>query len=105
VGERQEANMMLANLPTLAPPKINEDRRILEGDDVIPATIYEPSDSSDDFQVQVNKVMEGCEESSKRREGSWLARCEMMHELSEREAMETDKGDESIKDVMAGKGG
>jgi hypothetical protein len=41
-----------------APPKMNDEKRTYEGEDMVPAAAYEPSDSSDDFQLQVNNVLE-----------------------------------------------
>jgi hypothetical protein len=42
--------------------------KTLEYEDAIPAATYESSDSSDEFQVQVERVLEGDAESSKRNE-------------------------------------
>jgi hypothetical protein len=61
------------------PSNINSNKdeliRELDDDERIPAVNYEPSDSSDDFQLQVNKTLGDTVESSKARE-LWLTRCE-----------------------------
>jgi hypothetical protein len=62
-----------------APSKINSNKDELMGDleddERISVVNYEPSDSSDDFQLQVNRTWGDTGESSKARE-LWLTRSE-----------------------------
>jgi hypothetical protein len=40
--------------------KMKETEKVnIDEDEAIPAATYEPSDSSDDFQIQVNRVIGG----------------------------------------------
>jgi hypothetical protein len=89
VGRKQD----LGKTYSSAPPKINDEKLAYEGEDMVPAAAYEPSDSSDDFQLQVNNVLEKGEGTSRRFEGSWLARCEMSMKPTEVLEMEVDKND------------
>jgi hypothetical protein len=62
-----------------APSKFNREKCVIDEEEAIPAATYEPSDSSDDFQTQVNKVIGGDAESSRRSDFARLVRCEMMN--------------------------
>jgi hypothetical protein len=62
-----------------APSKFNKEKWVVDEEEAIPATTYEPSGSSDDFQVQVDKMLEEGAKSSKRNDFAGLARCEMVN--------------------------
>jgi len=49
----------------------------MDMEEAIPAATYEPSDSSDDFQTQVNRVL-GNDTGSSKPNNIWLARCDQM---------------------------
>jgi hypothetical protein len=66
----------------MAYKKIKEPKGMMvDGEEAIPAAVYEPSDSSDDFQIQVERALGDEAESSKAHENVWLARCELSHEV------------------------
>jgi hypothetical protein len=48
----------------------------LNEEDIIPAATYEPSDSSEEFQMQVNKMFENEFGPSRSNDMVGLARCE-----------------------------
>jgi hypothetical protein len=62
-----------------APSKFSREKYVIDEEEAIPAATYEPSDSSDDFQTQVDKVIGGEAESSRRSDFARLVRCEMMN--------------------------
>jgi hypothetical protein len=55
----------------------------MDEDEAIPAANYESSESSDDFQLQVDNVLGDEAESSKRRSSVWLARCDLLQKSNE----------------------
>jgi cellobiose-specific phosphotransferase system component IIB len=61
--------------------KKDSEKMIVDEDEAIPAATYEPSDTSDDFQIQVNRVIGEEAESSKANNNRWLARCDLMNTL------------------------
>jgi hypothetical protein len=62
-----------------APSKFSREKSVIDEEEAIPAATYEPSDSSDDFQAQVDKVIGGEAESSRRSDFARLVRCDMMN--------------------------
>jgi hypothetical protein len=58
-----------------APSKFSREKSVIDEEEAIPAATYEPSDSSDDFQAQVDKVIGGEAESSRRSDFARLVIC------------------------------
>jgi hypothetical protein len=71
-------------------------KNILEGnlddEDIIPAVTYEPSDSTEEFQVQVNKMFGNEPGSSNQNDRAGLASCE----YSQISSKKVEKANEKI---------
>jgi hypothetical protein len=61
--------------------KMKEKENVpMDEDEAILAANYEPSESSDDFQIQVDNVLGEEAESSKSRSNVWLTICDLLKE-------------------------
>jgi hypothetical protein len=73
---------------------------IVDGEEAIPAVVYEPTDSNDDFQIQVERALGDEAESSKTHENVWLARCELSHEVTQNNgSLETNRNGVYLKEL------
>jgi hypothetical protein len=74
-----------------APSKLTREKVALDENEAILAAIYEPSESSEEFQEQVGKIM-GDQAGSLDKTGRVrLSRCELLHEIEMEEMRNVNK--------------
>jgi hypothetical protein len=92
-----EENRLMEGMPNLPLGMTYKKPDGVQNDeDIIPAATYEPSDSSDEFQIQVNKVFGKEARPSGNNNRVGLARCEFSQYVTRRESVSTSPEKERL---------